>query len=259
MQADPIDPLLENVSKRDTYNTTLKFINIEVEPSKAIKDEGIRRLIRANARRSGQRGSGAPEDHPIPSNPPAHVPVGSLPPQIPGRTRFALTSRQPMTRVRSRIAAEPLANELRDYSRQVISGTLTLREVSSNWVPPKTKPNIGRMLQHCKQLHSKDRSDKWHLRVVFDQLVDNKHDFAVNGAEDFEVLATGDQGLFHAGLAIASVYHDTGTSDHYYSQQALQVVSRRLSDYYLQASDETIGAVGLLIIHDVRIHALIKS
>jgi len=69
--------------------------------------------------------------------------------------------------------------------------------------------------------------------------------------ENFEVLATVDQGLFHAGLAIASVYYDTGTSDLYHCQQTLKIVSRRLSDSYLQSSDETIGAVGLLLIHDV--------
>jgi hypothetical protein len=77
----------------------------------------------------------------------------------------------------------------------------------------------------------------------------------VDDVGDFEVLATRDQGLFHAGLAIASVYYDTGTSDLYHCQQTLQVVSRRLSNCYLQASDETIGAVGLLVIHDVSLHA----
>jgi hypothetical protein len=60
-----------------------------------------------------------------------------------------------------------------------------------------------------------------------------------------------DPGLFHAGLAIASVYYDTGTSGLYHCQQTLMVVSRRLGETYKQSSDETIGAVGLLIIHDV--------
>jgi hypothetical protein len=78
----------------------------------------------------------------------------------------------------------------------------------------------------------------------------------VNDVGDFEVLATRDQGLFHAGLAIASVYYNTGTSNLYHCQQTLQVVSGRLSDYYLQTSDETIGAVGLLVIHDASLHAI---
>jgi len=76
-----------------------------------------------------------------------------------------------------------------------------------------------------------------------------------NGLEIFEVLAKRDQALFHAGLAIAAVYYDTGSSDLYHSQQTLKVVSRRLGYYHMQTSDETIGAVGLLVIHDVSLHA----
>ena len=47
------------------------------------------------------------------------------------------------------------------------------------------------------------------------------------------------------------MYYDTGTSDLYHCQEALKVVSRRLNDYYMQTMDETIGAVGLLVIHDI--------
>lgn len=91
--------------------------------------------------------------------------------------------------------------------------------------------------------------------VVFNQLTDNHLGSDVNGVGDFELFATGDQGLFHAGLAIASVYHDTGTSDLYHFQQALKVVSDRLSSYHVQSINETIGAVALLILHDVRFYA----
>jgi len=96
------------------------------------------------------------------------------------------------------------------------------------------------------------------LQLVFNQLVDTRHSLPESEIENFEVLATVDQGLFHAGLAIASVYYDTGTSDLYHSQQALKIVSRRLSDYYTQSSDETISAVGLLLIHDVSFYTLFK-
>jgi hypothetical protein len=76
-----------------------------------------------------------------------------------------------------------------------------------------------------------------------------------NELENFEVQARRDQALFHAGLAIAAVYYDTGSSDLYHSQQTLKVVSRRLGHYHMQTSDETIGAVGLLVIHDVCLRA----
>jgi hypothetical protein len=137
-------------TKRERLNLTLKFITIEGEPSKATKDEAIRKPIRINARRSGQKGKGTPADHPI--RPVAHAPVvvGGLPSEIPGRTRFALSSRRPMKRVRHRTAVEPPANESTDVSYQVIPRSLPFREVLSNWVPPNTKPNIGRMLQHHK-------------------------------------------------------------------------------------------------------------
>jgi hypothetical protein len=85
--------------------------------------------------------------------------------------------------------------------------------------------------------------------------VDSNNVTPGNGLESFEVLAKRDQALFHAGLAIAAVYYDTGSSDIYHSQQTLKVVSRRLGHYHMQTSDETIGAVGLLVIHDVCLHA----
>ncbi|PMD46001.1 hypothetical protein L207DRAFT_204708 [Hyaloscypha variabilis F] len=142
-----------------------------------------------------------------------------------------------MKRVRRRAPVEPPANEFTESSLQVIPRSLPFLETSSNWVSQKAKPNIGRMLQH-----------------LFNQLVDTRHDtrhsLSLDEIENFEVLATVDQGLFHAGLAIASVYYDTGTSGLYHCQQTLKIVSRRLSDSYLQSSDETIGAVGLLLIHD---------
>jgi hypothetical protein len=85
--------------------------------------------------------------------------------------------------------------------------------------------------------------------------VDSHNITSGNGLENFEVLAKRDQALFHAGLAIAAVYHDTGSSGLYHSQQTLKDVSRRLGHYHMQTSDETIGAVGLLVSHDVCLHA----
>ena len=67
-----------------------------------------------------------------------------------------------------------------------------------------------------------------------------------------EGLFKRDQAIFHASLSIASVFYDTGASDLFHCQQTLNLVARRLSDRALQIKDETIGAVGLLVIHNVR-------
>jgi hypothetical protein len=53
--------------------------------------------------------------------------------------------------------------------------------------------------------------------------VDSHNVTSGNGPEIFEVLAKRDQALFHAGLAIAAVYYDTGSSDLYHPQQTLKV------------------------------------
>jgi hypothetical protein len=160
VEADPVCPLLENASKCGRLNSTLKFITIEGEPSKATNDEAIRKIIRTNARHSGQKEKGAPADHSIQPIAPAPVIVSGLPSKIPGRTRFALSSRKPMKRVRRRAVVGPPANESTDVSCQVIPRSLPFREVSSNWGPPNTKLNIGRMLQHRRQSHRKQGSDK---------------------------------------------------------------------------------------------------
>jgi len=68
---------------------------------------------------------------------------------------------------------------------------------------------------------------------------------------DLETLFTRDEAVFHASLSIASVYYDTGANNLFHCQQTLNIVSRRLSDCALQTTDETIGAVGLLVIHNV--------
>ena len=68
---------------------------------------------------------------------------------------------------------------------------------------------------------------------------------------DLDDLYTRDQGIFHAGLCVASVSYDTGKSDLYHCQQTIQVVTKRLSDTHSQTRDETLGAVGLLIVYNV--------
>jgi hypothetical protein len=114
-------------------------------------------------------------------------------------TRFALWSRKPMERVRRRYAAESVSNESRNRppiqpdmaqaSPAVSTGgsspsfsppelgkklreeschgiprnTLTVELSSSNCVPTfKTRPNIGTMLQHCK--------DPLHFRIQINHI-----------------------------------------------------------------------------------------
>jgi hypothetical protein len=68
---------------------------------------------------------------------------------------------------------------------------------------------------------------------------------------DLEDLFRCDQAIFHASLSIASAYYDTGANNLFHCSQALKIIARRLSDRELQTNDETIGAVGLLVIHNV--------
>jgi hypothetical protein len=154
LEANPITPVPENVSRCEGSNLTLKFINIAGEPSRAIKDDTIRNLIRRNARSSTQRGRRAPLDKPRPQCPltkPGPAPADGLQTPLVGRTRFALSSRKPMKRVRRRnVSADP-AEQSENGDCQVIPRIFPLMDFSSDWLPPKTKPNIGKMLQHRKQ------------------------------------------------------------------------------------------------------------
>lgn len=88
-----------------------------------------------------------------------------------------------------------------------------------------------------------------YLCLVFIQVVDIQHGLAKCELDD---LFKRDEAIFHASLSIASVYYDTGANDLFHCQRTLNLVARRLGDRALQASDETIGAVGLLVIHNVR-------
>ncbi len=73
---------LENISKPGTFPPTLEFINIEGEPSKAANDEAIRKLVRSNARRAGQRRKEAPPDRATQPLAPAAPTAVALPLQI---------------------------------------------------------------------------------------------------------------------------------------------------------------------------------
>ena len=143
-------PAAENISNHDACKPILRFITIEGEPSKACNDEAIRKLIRTNARRSGHRGKTPRAESPAPLIAPAPDPTRGVASQIPGRTRFALLSRKPMKRVRRRVPVGSPSNDIEEDTLQVIPISLPFAETASNWVPPKAKPNIGRMLQHRK-------------------------------------------------------------------------------------------------------------
>jgi hypothetical protein len=171
----------------DTGNPVLKFITIAGEPSQAANNKEIRKVIRSNASRSVHIGGKSLIDNPAFSIvTPVVTQERGLTTPCTGRTRFALWSRKPMKRARRRHLAESLSNESRNRrpiqpgmaqpSSTVSSGgcspscspleldkklreesyhgiprnTLTAELSSSNWVPFKTRPNIGIMLQHCK-------------------------------------------------------------------------------------------------------------
>lgn len=97
--------------------------------------------------------------------------------------------------------------------------------------------------------------DNLTVSPVFNQLQESQLINAIDPTNHLQIFASKDKALLHAGLSIASVYYDTGASELYHSQQTLRVVSRRLSDHHLQPSDETIGAVGLLIIHEASFYS----
>jgi hypothetical protein len=171
----------------DTDNPGLKFITIAGEPSQAANNNAIRKVIRSNASRSVHIGGGSLLDNPAFSvTTPVKTQERGLTTPCTGRTRFALWSRKPMKRVTRRHATEALSNESRhghliqpgvtQHSPTVSCGKsspscgpleldtklrteschgiprnpLTMELSPSDWVPFKTRPNIGTMLQHCK-------------------------------------------------------------------------------------------------------------
>ncbi|KAH8202497.1 hypothetical protein TruAng_003305 [Truncatella angustata] len=81
---------------------------------------------------------------------------------------------------------------------------------------------------------------------IIGQAVDMQHLFY-----DLVGLAGNDDVIFHASSSITSVYYDTGAKDLFHCQQTLSLVSRRLSNCTLRSTDETIAAVGLLVVHNI--------
>lgn len=98
---------------------------------------------------------------------------------------------------------------------------------------------------------------------MFDRLLYNEYASYIDPVKIFDILARGDQAIdramFQAGLAVTSLYYDTGSSSTYHVQQALKIVSQRLSHHHLQSCDTTLGAVGLLVIYDVRLHGKFRA
>lgn len=100
-------------------------------------------------------------------------------------------------------------------------------------------------IEHGTILERPSSCIRTNIKPVFSEVLEFQY------IPDLEELFSRDEAIFHASLSIASVYYDTGANNLFHCQQTLNIVSRRLSDTILQTKDETIGAVGLLVIHNV--------
>lgn len=197
-----------------------------------------------------------------------------------GKSRFALSSRKPLKRCRRQAASHSgrkLKDEQLDFgilssihdtdgnsltslnvpkASQIISlGSPRSLQFQPQYSPTSlsvtTMSKVETMAQHCMWFpffiaDVRASGAATNLKTVFSQVVDMQHVFY-----NLVGLSRRDEAIFHATLSIASVYYDTGANDLFHCQQTLNLVSRRLSNYALQTSDETIGAVGLLVIHNV--------
>lgn len=239
-----------------------KFITLDGDPCQAAHDDAIRRLVRSNASRAARRGE---PDFLSSSAQPSAVSVPTSESGIvPGTSRFALSSRKPMKRVRRRgpskargtpkdecLDAQALLRGPVSRAHDCLSVPLTFvnsqgtlldspgnmliqQSYSTSWLATKTRSNVETMIEH-----------------LFSQVIEVQHLHPESTFCDLQLFSRRDEAIFHASLSIASVYYDTGASDLFHCQQTLHLVSRRLSDYALQTSDETIGAVALIVIHNL--------
>ncbi|KAH9223415.1 hypothetical protein DL95DRAFT_517576 [Leptodontidium sp. 2 PMI_412] len=230
----------------------LRFITLDGDPSHAANDDAIRKLVKSNAYRSRKALAGLQA---IP-NQTASSSVPTLNNGlVAGKSRFALSSRKPLKRVRRQAAS---------YSR-CKSNDAYLEFDNTSVVPETTMNSIANVPDDAHQpSHGYSRSIQCQLQTspaslppltelkilttaqyFTSQIVDMQHLFY-----DLVGAAGNDDAIFHASLSIASVYYNTGPNDLFHCQKTLSLVCRRLSNCTLQSTDETIGAVGLLVTHN---------
>ncbi|CZR70130.1 uncharacterized protein PAC_20031 [Phialocephala subalpina] len=233
----------------------LKFITLDGDPSHAANDDTIRKLVKSNASRSRKGLAGLQGSPNQTASSPVPVSNSGL---VSGKSRFALSSRKPLKRVRRQAASHPGGN-LKD-KQQGINIPGPNRETGGNSLTNLNVPNATQCLSlgSHRSIRFQPQYSPGSLPVItkskvqtmaqhfFSQVVDMQHLFY-----DLVGLSKRDEAIFHGSLSIASVYYDTGANDLFHCQQTLSLVSQRLSNCTQQTSDETIGAVGLLVIHNI--------
>ncbi|TVY44003.1 hypothetical protein LSUB1_G001775 [Lachnellula subtilissima] len=234
-------------SAANTGHPILKFVTLGGNPAEVANDDSVRKLIRSNASRSTRRGGASLESSTGTSNmvlvPASHRDLAS------GKSRFALTPRKPLKRVR-RQAPRKSGNSLKaeHLNPQILSRHPTGGQNGS----PVSVSSLSALLGSPKSLFKSMYSSSYMsaktrpkvsvmARQFLSQVVQIQHSHPQSMLNSLEGLSKRDQAIFHASLSIASVFYDT----------ALNLVARRLSDRALQIKDETIGAVGLLVIHNI--------
>lgn len=153
----------------------LQFIIFDDNPSQITSDDSIRRIVRSNARRARNGGAGLQSTINEPRISPAlENNVES------GKSRFALTSRKPITRVRRKAAGGkekivnlnaialpvthhicrdrrlsklplPKAPDVEELFLETLSSVLTLLTYSSTYMSGVTSSKVSTMSQHCEQ------------------------------------------------------------------------------------------------------------
>ncbi|KAG4440018.1 hypothetical protein IFR05_004468 [Cadophora sp. M221] len=231
----------------------LRFITLDGDPSHAANDDAIRKIVKSNAYRSRKALAGLQAIPNQTDSPSASTLSSSL---VAGKSRFALSSRKPLKRVRRQAASYSGCKSNEAYLE--FNTTSVLPETT---IKPTT--NVLDNSHHSSHRYSRSiqcQIQPWpaslppsiELKIqttaqyFTSQILVMQHLFY-----DLVGVAGNDDAIFHASLSIASVYYNTGSNDLLHCQQTLSLVSRRLSNCTLQSTDETIGAVGLLVAHNI--------
>jgi len=257
----------------------LRFITLDGDPSHAAKDDTTRKLVKSNASRSRKALAGF-QGSPNYTGP---SPVPTLNSGLAaGKSRFSLSSRKPLKRVRRQAASHSgakfehgyLKSDTTSAPRETIVYSVSNLEIpndahrpshgslrSIQFQPQDSPAPLPAIKKSKTQTMAQQRmytpflipdesigSATSNLETVLSQVKDMQHMFY-----DLVGLARRDDATFHASLSIASVYYDAGANDLFHCQQTLSLVFQRLSNCALRTSDETIGAVGLLVVYNVRL------
>ncbi|KAG4421141.1 hypothetical protein IFR04_005784 [Cadophora malorum] len=242
-------------SKASIEGPALRFITLDGDPSHAAKDDTTRKLVKSNASRSRKALAGF-QGSPNYTGP---SPVPTLNSGLAaGKSRFSLSSRKPLKRVRRQAASHSGAKFEHGYLKSDTTSApreTIVYSVSNLEIPNDAhRPSHGslRSIQFQPQDSPaplpaiKKSKTQTMAQQLLSQVKDMQHMFY-----DLVGLARRDDATFHASLSIASVYYDAGANDLFHCQQTLSLVFQRLSNCALRTSDETIGAVGLLVVYNI--------